>query len=114
MVYWNSLLLTVILEDCQERHVPSSEQVVTYGLSLPPAPNDAVPIGHSLELLDDPGDDGELAIPTHVHAEPITPPASVSSPTRKYPRRDHRMPTRYDNFVPLHHVLENTPLAQNF
>ena len=100
------------MEDCQETHASSSEQVDTYGLSSPPALNDALPIGHSLELLDYPSDDGELAILTHVHAEPIVPPASVSSPTRRYPRRDHRMPTRYNNFVPLHHILENTPLAQ--
>ena len=101
------------LEDCQETHAPSSEQVDTYGLLSRPALNDALlPIGHGLELLDDPSDDGELAIPTHVHAEPIAPPASVNSPTRRYPRRDHRMPTRYDNFVPLHRILENTPLAQ--
>ena len=83
------------------------------GLPPPSVSDRVLPIGHKLELLDDPGEDDGPAVPTQADQNDTAPLAApVDLHPRRYPRRDHCVPNRYDDFVPLHHILDNMRLLQ--
>ena len=55
-------------------------------------PDNAPPVGHNLELLNDPCDDERPAVTTHAEEPDTREMPLVSSSRDRYPRREYRVP----------------------
>ena len=55
-------------------------------------PDNASPVGHNLQLLDDPHDDERPAVATHAEEPDTREMPLVSSSRDRYPRREYRVP----------------------
>ena len=76
-------------------------------LKSPLPPINAPPVGHNLELVEDSCDEGPTVV-TAEEADPVGIPIEPAS-TSGRPRREHRVPSRFDDFVLLHLIMDKTP-----
>ena len=87
------------------------EQRAAYSENLPPGDiqqTKSIPVGHHLQIID--YDDEEVLSETDTAATSILPSAvpSRGAPSSRYPRREHRPPTRFNDFVALNCVEDET------
>ena len=84
-----------------EQHTSSQELI-------PPTENSLL-IGHDLEMVDADDDEADNATVTTPHTPmDTTSQAELAMPSGRYPRREHRPPSRFTDFVSLDLVTDGT------
>lgn len=78
----------------------------TSSQELIPSTEDSLPIGHNLEIIDDYDEADDATVTTPHTPMDTTSQAELAMPSSRYPRREHRPPSRFTEFVSLDLVTD--------
>ena len=85
----------------------TNEQYTSSQELIPPTEN-SLPIGRDLEIIDDDDEADDATVTTPHTPMDTTSQAELAMPSGRYPRREHRPPSRFSDFVSLDSVTDGT------